>query len=404
MKLYKPASLYQLIIVLVTFLATFSALAAQPQNPFYLVKKDLNGIPGQVINLRASKFTIDPFFNTPYSGVNAWQVLYQSENATGESIAVSGTILVPTSKWHNNQRPIIGFSVGTRGLGDSCAPSHSLSQGNDYESDAIINLLKKGWAVVITDYEGLGTPGIHTYMVGPSQGKVALDIIRAAQNLPQTGLSTDAPIILMGYSQGGAAAGWASELLSSYAPELNVVAAVLGGVPADLEATNRFSNGSLFSSFPFMSYLGLSTAYKELDLTAILNDRGYKLLEQIESFCVSGIDDLDVWFGTAFRDITDFTTLNPLDDSIWQFYMAKSKLGKTAPDIPVYLYHGIFDQMVIYSQAAKLRQEWCDIGATVEWHPSFDTHLTALNSGPKKAVDWIADRIDGIAVSGNCHR
>jgi diguanylate cyclase (GGDEF)-like protein len=40
-------------------------------------------------------------------------------------------------------------------------------------------LLKAGYAVVNTDYEGLGTPGIHPYLVGVSAGRSVLDIVRA---------------------------------------------------------------------------------------------------------------------------------------------------------------------------------------------------------------------------------
>lgn len=40
-----------------------------------------------------------------------------------------------------------------------------------------------------------------------------------------------------GYSGGGHAAGWAAQLANEYAPELNIIGAALGGVPADLKVS-----------------------------------------------------------------------------------------------------------------------------------------------------------------------
>jgi predicted esterase len=278
-----------------------------------------------------------------------------------------------------------------------------LSQGYDYEAPTIISLLKKGWAVVVSDYEGLGTPGDHTYMVGPSQGRVALDVIRAAQSLPQAGLSANASVILMGYSQGGGASSWASELASTYAPEINIIAAVLGGVPADLEANGRFLDGTAFASFALLASVGLNAAYDEINLTEILNEDGLELLEKSSKMCLVGTEELDTKLGTPFSRFTDYALFNPVDDPTWQYYMALSKLGKVTPKFPVYLYHGIIDMIVPYAPAAELRRDWCKLGAVVEWHPSYEVHMTALYSGPNKAIKWIANRIAGKPVYGNCH-
>jgi len=45
------------------------------------------------------------------------------------------------------------------------------------------NYTKRGYAVVATDYEGLGTPGTQAYLVGDGEAHGALDIMRAARNI-----------------------------------------------------------------------------------------------------------------------------------------------------------------------------------------------------------------------------
>lgn len=118
--------------------------------------------------------------------------------------------------------------------------------GTDYELDHVKALLAKGWAVAVTDYEGLGTPGTHTYIVADAEAHAVLDIVRAATQVPELGLSPSAPVGIVGYSQGGQAAARAAEIESTYAPELDVVGVVAGGVPSDPEQLGTTLDGGLF--------------------------------------------------------------------------------------------------------------------------------------------------------------
>ncbi len=65
---------------------------------------------------------------------------------------------------------MVAYAPGTQGWGDQCAPSKSIAGGVFDELFAVNNLLAKGWAVVVTDYPGLGTPGLHLYNVGMAEG------------------------------------------------------------------------------------------------------------------------------------------------------------------------------------------------------------------------------------------
>jgi acetyl esterase/lipase len=94
----------------------------------------------------------------------------------------------------------------------------------------LADILAKGYVVVATDYPGLGTPGIHPYLIGISEARAVLDSVRAARNLPHTGASNR--FAVWGHSQGGHAALYTGELAASYAPELRLV-----GVAAAAPAT-----------------------------------------------------------------------------------------------------------------------------------------------------------------------
>jgi Secretory lipase len=179
-------------------------LPSPPGDAFYDPPDPLPpGSPGDVIWYRPA--------TSPAAGAAAWQVLYLSTTARGAPTAVSGTVLVPTAGYPGT-RPVVAYAPGTQGWGPQCAPSKEMSSGSFDEQFAVNNLLAKGWAVVVTDYPGLGTPGPEAYNVGIPEGYAVLDLLRAATRLPGDGLSASAPMAIEGYSQGGGAAGWAAQL------------------------------------------------------------------------------------------------------------------------------------------------------------------------------------------------
>ena len=278
-----------------------------------------------------------------------------------------------------------------------------MTQGTDYEGAMISAALDLGFAVVVTDYEGLGTPGPHTYMVGQSQGRAVLDIVRAAQRLPGTGLSTQAPVGIMGYSQGGAGAGWAAQLAPSYAPELQVRGAAMGGVPSDLTRVANFLEGTPYMGFALMASLGLDAAYPDLDLNSYLNARGRDLKNQASSVCLVSVDGFATFLQTAFTRFSDYTTTNPLDAPAWQARLGQQLLGGSAPTVPVYQYHGELDQIIPLDQAETLRNAWCAQGVNLTWKTvPLTEHLTAMVAGYPEALTWMGLTLAGAPSTSTC--
>ncbi len=361
------------------------------------------GAPGDILESRPHRFSLDPLGQAADDTVQAWKVLYVSESALGEPIAVSGTVIVPTAPWGGSgARPLVSWAVGTRGLGDACAPSETLASGTDYEGLFFKSALTQGWAVAISDYEGLGTAGVHTYMVGQSQGRVVLDMARAAQRLPEAGLGADAPVGILGYSQGGGAVAWAAELAPIYAPELDIVGIAAGGTPADLAATAELVDGGPFVAFALLASVGLDAAYPELDLRSYLNADGEALFEQAVDVCLVDVAGFTTLLSTAFTSRSDYATEDPLAAPQWQLRLEENRLGSAAPDVPVLLYHSPIDEIVPFEPAVALRQAWCEQGANVTWKELGGEHVIGLVEGAPLALSFLADRFAGVATSGNC--
>ena len=136
----------------------------------------------------------------------------------GKTVAVSGTVAVPKGKAPKAGWPVITWAHGTVGIADACAPSRVGTQAN-YDSPLLNRWLKAGFAVVRTDYEGLGTPGEHPYLIGVSEGRSTLDMVRAARKLDS---SLGKNVVIAGHSQGGHAALWAASLAKKFSPELKL--------------------------------------------------------------------------------------------------------------------------------------------------------------------------------------
>lgn len=222
-------------VVLLSALALLVALAvsavpARADEGFYVPPSPLPaGKNGDVLKSQPST----------YNNTTATRVMYRSRDARNKPIAVTGTVFVPSIPWQGpGERPVVAYAPFTAGLGDQCAPSKTLAgEGSrdltaGFQNDFVDALLGKGFAVAQTDYEGLGTPGEHPYVVRLSEGHAVLDVLRAAQRLPGAGLPEDGPLGIAGYSEGGSGAASAAELAESYAPELDVKAYV-GAAPAD---------------------------------------------------------------------------------------------------------------------------------------------------------------------------
>ena len=313
------------------------------QDPFYRLPRDFEGAePGQLLRFRSSRVYLIPG-GLVAAPVRAWQVLYRSTNGRGDADAVSGTVMVPDTPWlGGGPRPIVSYAVGTHGLGDQCAPSYKLATGAESEYIVAMSLaLAKGWAVAVTDYEGLGTPGDHAYMVSISAGRAALDIARAAAHLPGAGLAPHAPIALWGYSQGGAATASAAEQAKDYAPELHTVRVAEGGVPADLNALLPSLDGGSWFALLAGVVAGYDTGYPRLGLPDKLNSSGKDLVQQIRHECADQ-------FGQQANHHLDEYTKSPglLNYPPLERAFDDNALGHHTPRMPVLLYRGQDDQLI----------------------------------------------------------
>lgn len=350
-----------------------------------------------------------------YDGAESTRVMYLSRDAHGERIPVTGTVLVPDKPWKGpGERPVVGYGPFTAGMGDRCAPSKNIAgemdsgMPFDVQKFMMKPLLDKGFAIAQTDYEGLGTPGEHTYVNKFAQGHALLDAVRAAQRLDGTGLPQNGPVGLAGYSQGGGASADAAELHPDYAPELDLKGVYSGAPPSDLSVLADTLDGEYAAGFLGFSLVSLDSAYPQLGIVdELANERGKKVFEAAKEACVG-----DALLKFPFKQTKHLTkdgkpVAEYVTEEPFKSVLAKLKKGDAELDAPAFVQHAPNDDIVDYGQGKQMAKDWCARGNDVEFQdlPSPLPPLSHAYSAPGSAsdgADWLADRFTGKPTAGNC--
>ncbi|MGH3715056.1 MAG: lipase family protein [Micromonosporaceae bacterium] len=340
------------------------------------------------------------------SQATAQRIMYLSRNTHGERIAVTGAILTPRSPWFGiGARPIIGYGVGTQGMGDQCAPSKIMGSFMEYEDTYLSGLLSRGYAIAVTDYEGLGTPGNHTYVNRASEAYALLNVVRAAQRLPAADLPDAGPVATFGYSQGGGASAAAVELAASYAPELKIKGGYAGAPPAELKAVGRSLDGHYAAAFLGYAVISLDTAYPELGIPALLNERGTQLFAEVAKECIA--ESLAKHAFTRSETLTkDGRPVTAyMDEEPFNSRVNEQRIGLRKPAVPTLVLHSSGDDIVPYEQGRQMARDWCARGATVQFTTlSTATHVGAIPETANHVFPWLEQRFAGIPAGGNCGR
>jgi alpha-beta hydrolase superfamily lysophospholipase len=228
-------------------------------------------------------------------------VLYRSTSVAGRPIAVSGVVVLPRRRPPRGGWPVVSWAHGTTGIADRCAPSRTPTSGaNTYVSSLFDEWLRRGYAVARTDYEGLGTPGTHPYLIGRPEGRGVIDIVRAARGLDSR---VGRRWLITGHSQGGHAALFAAADGPRWAPELRL-RGVAAYAPASQVGTQARAIGALTQPSPLSGLAaliveGAAAVSQDVKVPEIASDRALALRPQIHTRCVGQLTASDSYGALA---------------------------------------------------------------------------------------------------------
>lgn len=241
-------------------------------------------IPAEVPDQPGKLISAEEFDTSVPRGARAWRILYTTTRDDGKPALSTGLVIVDNDA-PSGRRPVIAWAHGTTGVATGCAPSADPTPATFAAIAGLDDALDNGWAVVATDYIGLGTPGPHPYLIGQGEGRSVLDAVRAAHEVAEVDLSERT--VVWGHSQGGGAALWTGILAAKYAPEVDVVG-VAGIAPATdliglVDTITRNPFGTLFAAYLIDAY---AAAYPDVTPGDYLSAAAQPAMAQATNLCV----------------------------------------------------------------------------------------------------------------------
>jgi Secretory lipase len=335
-------------------------------------------------------------------------VLYRSRSAAGRPIAVSGTVAFPPGP-----PPPGGFATAswghvTTGSADSCAPSAVRPDSPERErmtrGDPVVRrLLDAGIVVARSDYEGIGPPGRHPYLIGASLARSVTDVVRAARKL-------DARVgrrwVAAGHSEGGLAALFAGALAPALAPGLELRGVSAVAPPSHLsDLFDTFEHVPIatehtatLSSLAGLVLDGAGTVEPRLDWwyrNGALSPRAVALLPHVEQRCLVELDRPDSWGGMAPAEIAG-PRADEAKPLLYRVLDANDPRTLRIQGVPVRLDQGALDAVAPAPFAEELHATYLQHGTAVELHryPT-GTHenITSDAQAAGPVAEWIAARV-----------
>lgn len=361
------------------------ALRPLPLTAFYDTPQPLPpGKAGELI--RAEPFDD---YDLPYT-VSAVRILYHSRSATGEDVASSGVVLFPTdAKPPVGGWPLVAWAHGATGVARICAPSLLKNLGHGTFFSMYVNL---GYAIVATDYAGLGTNFRSAFVDSESNANDVIYAIDAARTaVPKVGTRW----VVMGEAEGGLAAAKVAEKENTIHDSGYLGSIIISGFSGAKELYGAPSRDASPHSLLSMAY-GIQTVYPQFRVTDVLTQKALPLFRQARETC-SGT-------GVASQ-LAASEIMKPewTENRFVSQYFARNSLGEARAYGPILAISGDDEQFAQTATTARAIARMCKMGDQVQWEKYPDQNLgSVIGDSVRDQIAWIESRFAGRAAKSNC--
>ncbi len=379
-------------VVLAFAVVAVPASAAPKKGPggaaFYKPPKHLKGKHGGLIWVRKQTGS------DALKGARNELLLYRSKDLSGKVTAVSGSVAIPKGKAPKGGWPVITYAHGTTGAADACAPTKGYNKNNlnRYAFPLLQRWIKAGFAVVRTDYDGLGTPGVHQYLLGASEGRSVLDAVLAARAFEG---KLSKRYMIAGHSQGGHAALFAAAAAPKYLHGLKLRGTVAFAPASHLKAQFQASTGLSIpggglGAIVALGLRAIDSSDSSLGVPNFLTPEALALYPQTKTACYDALSKSSSFGGLPLNHILksgqDLTALlNAVGESDPEHLLMKT---------PVRIEQGTDDKTVIPLFTQQLVDEYKQNGVSVVYK-TYDgvSHGGVVKAAATDSTNYIKSRL-----------
>ncbi len=354
-----------------------------PLGKFYETPEPLPaGTPGELIRAEQAYE-----YHLSYEA-STFRILYHSLSAQGKDVAVSGVVLVPDGEPPAGGWPVIAWAHDFAGSARQCAPSllKNLNEGPLLSMYASL-----GYAVVASDYAGLGTNFPHAAFDTRSNAMDLIFSIPAARAaLPQLGKKW----VVAGYSQGASVAAGVAEAVGEMGDPNFLGAVSIAGVADRQEMFERLANGPEHSMLVFLAR-GVKTVYPEFRIEEMLAEKAIPLYQYISHVCEAGAGPQ-----VASNEMLELGWENNLNiKKFWE----RNRLGGRPAHSPLLVISGEADTVLPAALTARAVDQLCQQKDRVLFvkYPGLN-ESAVLGNSVSEQISWIKARFSGLPAPSNC--
>jgi pimeloyl-ACP methyl ester carboxylesterase len=266
-----------------------------------------------------------------------------------------------------------------------------------YNWEGLFEYVMMGYAVVASDYVGLGTAGRHAYIDMLSNGADVVYSVPAAHaavpNLSKKWL-------VIGHSQGGLSSLGAAQLEAKI-KDSNFLGTVALAGASDLEdsiGSAMKTKAPLLNGLVAFWVYGVKTVYTQVEIKDILTDKAADLYSRsVEDGCSAA--------SGAFAALPTDEMLRPgwQGNQYVKQFLARDQPGMQPVYGPLLLIGGGDDPIFTPSAAKKVVERLCAKGARVQsdMYPSL-SHDPVVYGSFRDQMDWISARFAERPVPTTC--
>jgi pimeloyl-ACP methyl ester carboxylesterase len=369
------------------------------------------------------------------AGVSAYRFMYHTRTTLGRDVASTGVVFIPPGQPPRGGWPVIAWAHGTAGVARNCAPSamkdvfygdtdlFGFMDSANYPDSGTSNPQTHGeyprYAVVATDYAGLGTPSRHEYLSKVAQGMDVINSVSAARAAFPSQLNRK--WVVVGHSQGATAALGVAEL-QAIMQDPNYLGAVSIAPMTHLVDTIKMMTPYQTGYLPFISY-GVKSVFPWVQYEDLMTDTALNLLAttspllppaatpETQLGCMNTA-------GYAADGFAQFLSYGQVMRTDWgkginnPWLNAYSELNEPAPvraNRPIFIAQGVADEVIPVALTDRAVSKLCSMGDKVLYktYPAdpagaFPPHTWSVYQSFDHQMTWIGERFAGKSAPNNC--